>query len=60
MNEEIEIDNVAFYCKTCGQLVEVSREQKRYIFTCQTCGGKDIAFGTKKSISDFYNIKAVK
>ena len=50
---------VCFYCKDCETLVEVERPNpKGYTFVCKTCGGKNIAIGTKEGLKEMYKIKS--
>ncbi len=49
-------DDVVFYCKDCDKVTEVSRVGRRYVYTCNACGTKNVAFGTKKSIFSFFHL----
>ena len=57
MDKEVKI---LFYCKDCRDKVDISRDQKKYVFTCKECGKKNIAYGTQESIKDFYHVKGTK
>lgn len=52
---------IIYYCKDCKRIVDgKSRKgRKRYSFACSICGGRDVAYGTEKSIINFYHIKPV-
>jgi len=48
--------NIVFYCKDCQEVGEVSRVGSRYVYTCNTCGTKNVAFGTMRSIESFFHL----
>lgn len=48
---------VVFYCKDCRKLVDTTRVGKKYVYTCNLCKTKNVAFGTAKSIGSFFHIK---
>ena len=48
---------VVFYCKDCRKLVETMRIGKKYVYTCNLCKTKNVAFGTVKSVASFFHIK---
>jgi len=47
---------IVFYCKDCEKIVDASKFGKRYVYTCKICGTKNVAFGTEKSIKNFFRI----
>lgn len=47
---------IIFYCKDCEKIVDASKFGKRYVYTCKICGTKNVAFGTEKSIKNFFRI----
>lgn len=50
--------DVAFYCKDCEELVEVSRPNPQwYTFECNICKWKNIAIWTQKWLQENYKIK---
>ena len=49
-------DDVVFYCKDCDKVTSVNRVGRRYVYTCTTCGTKNVAFGTEKSIYSFFHL----
>lgn len=53
--EDFEFSPIVYFCKDCKALVEVI-EGRKMKFKCKTCKGKNIAFGTKRSISNFYKV----
>lgn len=50
-------DDVVFYCKDCDKITKVSRVGRRYVYTCDVCQTKNVAFGTKKSIASFFHLE---
>lgn len=48
--------NIVFYCKDCQEVGEVSRVGSRYVYTCNTCETKNVAFGTMRSIESFFHL----
>lgn len=48
--------NILFYCKDCEKIAEVTRSGGRYVYTCNICGTKNVAFGTKRSIMSFFHL----
>jgi DNA-directed RNA polymerase subunit RPC12/RpoP len=69
MNEEIETEveveidprekELTYYCKECKEVVEIHRDGKKDVFNCKKCGGKNIVYGTLKSIKDFFHLKNI-
>lgn len=51
-----ERGEVAFYCKDCEQLVETTRgeKNKKYEFTCKSCGSTNVAIGTETGLKENY------
>lgn len=49
-----EEDRIGFYCKKCKELVEKNQVGKKYVYECNECGGKDVAFGTIRSLNEYY------
>ncbi|MDP4008147.1 MAG: hypothetical protein Q8P68_03055 [Candidatus Peregrinibacteria bacterium] len=48
---------IIFYCKECRGLVDVTKNPRKYSFTCNLCKGRQIAFGTDVSIRKFFHLK---
>jgi len=59
VSEIPEFSPLAYYCKDCKKLVEV-KELKKMKFSCLECQKKNIAFGTKRSLINYYKIKEKK
>jgi len=53
----IKSANIVHFCKDCRAIVDVKQVGKKYVYTCKKCGTKNVAFGTEKSIKDFYHVK---
>lgn len=53
-NTEIPI---VFYCKDCREVIKAEKIGTKYNYKCTTCNGENVAFGTPKSISNFYHTK---
>jgi DNA-directed RNA polymerase subunit M/transcription elongation factor TFIIS len=52
---------IVYYCKDCKRIVDSSsrKGKKKYSFKCSLCGGKDVSYGTEKSIIGYYRIRPV-
>jgi hypothetical protein len=48
--------NIVFYCKDCEEIGPASRVGSRYVYTCDICGTKNVAFGTTRSIRSFFHL----
>lgn len=53
----VDDNPIVFYCKDCGEIVDVRRVGGKYVYTCKKCGTKNVAFGTKKSIYGFFKLE---
>ncbi|MBI5422177.1 hypothetical protein HZA44_03510 [Candidatus Peregrinibacteria bacterium] len=47
---------IVYYCRTCKKLVNPKRIGKKFQFSCSVCNGVNVAFGSDKSIRDFYRL----
>jgi Zn finger protein HypA/HybF involved in hydrogenase expression len=54
--QQEEISPIVFYCKDCEKLVKVIKKDKSLKFYCKECNGKNISYGTRKSLEKFYNL----
>jgi len=59
---KIYVDNklpvdLVFYCKDCRKIVETTPVGRKFVYTCNICKTKNVAFGTLKSIKNFYRVK---
>jgi len=48
--------DLVFYCKDCRKIVETVPVGKKFVYTCNICKTKNVAFGTLKSIKNFYRV----
>ncbi len=55
VDNKLPIDLV-FYCKDCRKIVETTPVGKKFVYTCNICKTKNVAFGTMKSIKNFYRV----
>ncbi len=56
--EKNKISNILFFCRDCQKVVpDPKRIGKKYSYKCSACDGKNVAFGTKKSICDYFHLK---
>lgn len=51
---------IVFYCKDCEKIVDATKSGRRYVYSCNVCGTKNVAFGTEKSITSFFRVKEEK
>ncbi|MBN1494984.1 hypothetical protein JW911_04590 [Candidatus Peregrinibacteria bacterium] len=51
---------IIYYCKDCEKIVDAQRVGRKYVFRCPICRTKNVAFGTDKSIRNFFHIEEVK
>lgn len=56
-NGSQESSPIIFYCKDCQKIVEVEKVGTRYIYKCKQCQGANVAFGTEKSVRNFFHLK---
>ncbi len=48
---------IFFYCKDCEKIAEVTRVGSRYVYSCNKCGTKNVAFGTRRSLRSFFHLE---
>ncbi len=46
-----------YYCKDCHGIVQATPIGRKFAYKCNVCQTKNVAFGTVKSIKNFYRIK---
>lgn len=56
MKEEQTWDTIVFYCKDCEKIVDADRAGRKYVYLCKLCGTKNVAFGTKKSVQNYFHV----
>lgn len=55
---EADWDNqaVVFFCQDCEKIVRADKEKDSIRFTCTECGGRNISFGTQRSVSNYFRL----
>lgn len=54
--EEWEDQGVVFFCNDCEQIVAAEKAKNSVRFSCPDCKGKNISFGTQKSVNNFFRL----
>ena len=54
--EDFESTPVAFFCRDCRKLVDTKKAEKGLKFVCAECNGKDISFGTRRSLINHFHL----
>lgn len=49
-----QVTGVAFYCKDCERIVDAHQIGRKYVYSCNICKTKNVAFGTEKSIRSYF------
>ncbi len=49
-------NDILYYCKDCEKIVDAQRIGRKYVFKCPICKTKNVAFGTDKSLNNFFHI----
>lgn len=57
--EQPHVTGVAFYCKDCERIVDAHQVGRKYVYSCNICRTKNVAFGTEKSIRSFFHFDEV-
>ncbi|MFA6528131.1 MAG: hypothetical protein WCT46_01160 [Candidatus Gracilibacteria bacterium] len=58
VKQNAEVPTIVFFCRDCQHVI--SNPQKigvKYEYKCGVCKGTDVAFGTRKSILDYFRLK---
>ncbi|MBD3328335.1 hypothetical protein GF340_03450 [Candidatus Peregrinibacteria bacterium] len=45
---------IYFFCKDCEKIVETKPVGRKFVYKCNVCGTKNVAFGTLESLKNFY------
>jgi Zn finger protein HypA/HybF involved in hydrogenase expression len=48
---------ISFYCKNCREIVKGEKIGSKYVYKCPSCKGENVAFGSTKSIANFFHVK---
>lgn len=51
---------LVFYCKDCEKIVDVIPVGRKFVYKCNICKTKNVAFGTEKSIRNFFHVEEEK
>ncbi len=54
-----QVTGVAFYCKDCEKIVDARQFGRKFVYVCNICKTKNVAFGTEKSIRSFFHYDEV-
>ncbi len=49
------VTGVVFYCKDCERIVTARQVGRRFVYSCDICRTKNVAFGTEKSIRSYFH-----
>lgn len=49
-------NDILYYCKDCEKIVDAQKVGRKYVFRCPICKTKNVAFGTDKSLNNFFHI----
>lgn len=49
-------DKILYYCKDCEKFIDGQQVGRKYVFRCPICKTKNVAFGTEKSLKNFFHI----
>lgn len=60
--KSFKVDNnlkepIVFYCKDCEKIVDGRPFGRKFVYKCALCGTKNVAFGTKKAIKNYYKFE---
>ncbi len=55
--EDVYGNVIKFYCKDCQKIVDAKQVGRKNVFRCAICKTKNVAFGTEKSIKNFFHIE---
>ena len=55
--EDVYGSAIKFYCKDCHEIVDAKQVGRKNVFRCAVCKTKNVAFGTEKSIKNFFHIE---
>lgn len=57
--EQPHVTGVTFYCKDCERIVDAHQVGRKYVYSCNICRTKNVAFGTEKSIRSYFKFDEV-
>lgn len=50
-------NEILYYCKDCQKIVNAQKVGRKFVFRCPICKTKNVAFGTEKSLKNFFHIE---
>ncbi len=59
MFKKEQVTGVAFYCKDCEKIVDARQFGRKFVYVCNVCKTKNVAFGTEKSIRSYFHYDEV-
>ncbi|MFC1749341.1 hypothetical protein ACFL2V_11100 [Pseudomonadota bacterium] len=48
---------IVYYCKDCEKVVDTKPVGRKFVYKCAICGTKNVAFGTEKSVTNYYRVE---
>ena len=48
---------ILYFCKDCDKIVDAQKVGRKFVFRCPICKTKNVAFGTEKSIKNFFHVE---
>lgn len=55
IKEEGVPSKIVYFCQDCKEIVKPKRIGKKFQFSCTECKGKNVSFGSEKSILNYYS-----
>jgi phage FluMu protein Com len=55
--ESIDEEKIVFYCTKCEKLIAPNKSGKSLKFKCPDCKTNKVAFGTQKSIVNYFHLQ---
>ena len=55
--ESQPVSPIMFYCRDCQKIAQTEKVGTRYVYKCTQCQGNNVAFGTEKSVRNFFHLK---
>jgi hypothetical protein len=56
ISNNLKAMGLVFYCKDCEKIVDVIPVGRKFVYKCAICKTKNVAFGTDKSIRNFFRL----
>lgn len=55
--DQWEEQKIVFFCTECEKLVNPQKKAKKLKFYCPECKSENVAYGTEKSICDYFHLQ---